>query len=63
MPYHAGGKVELMSDTVDSIELRFTDENGNPIFSLENFIVTLTIDECIPGELPEDERIKTGSCT
>jgi len=43
IPHHAGGKVELMSDTIDSIELRFTDEIGNPILSLENFIVTLTI--------------------
>ena len=58
IPHHAGGKVELMSDTIDSIELRFTDEKGNPLLSLENFIVTLTIDECIPGEIPAEEHVR-----
>jgi hypothetical protein len=57
-PSHAGGKVELTSDTLDTITLNFTDEKGNDVLSLENFIVTLVIDEVIPTPLPEDERIR-----
>ena len=57
-PASAGGRVEINYDTVDSIELRFEDENGDALLSLENFIVTLSIDEVITAELPEDDRVR-----
>jgi hypothetical protein len=53
----AGGRIELCFDTIDSIELRFADEYGDPVYSLENFIVTLVIDEVITQDLPEDDRV------
>ena len=55
---NSGGRVEINYDTIDSIELRFEDEYGDGILNLENFIVTLNIDEVITAELPEDDRVR-----
>ena len=54
----AGGRVEANYDTIDSVELRFEDEFGDPVLSLENFIVTLNIDEVVTGDLPEEDRVR-----
>ena len=55
---NGGGRVEINYNTIDSIELRFEDEYGDGILSLENFIVKLNINEVITAELPEDDRVR-----
>ena len=39
-PPSAAGRTEIVSNTIDSIELSFTDKFRNPLLSLENFVVT-----------------------
>ena len=52
-PPSASGRTEIVSNTLDCIELSFTDKFGNPIFSLENFVITLLFDDVKPEELPQ----------
>ena len=57
-PATSGGKVETASNIIDSIELRFTDELGTDVLSLENFIVTLVIDEVLTQPLVSEDHIR-----
>ena len=50
-PPSAAGRAEIASNTIDTIELSFTDKYGNPLLSLENYIVTLLFDDVKPEEL------------
>jgi len=52
-PPSASGRTEIVSNTIDCIELSFTDKFGNPILSLENFVITLLFDDVKPEELPK----------
>ena len=53
-----GGKVELGNSTLDSITLEFSDRYGKPLYSLEDFVVTLIIDHYIPEELPKEDHVR-----
>jgi hypothetical protein len=53
-----GGKVELGNSTLDSITLEFSDRYGQPLYSLEDFVVTLIIDHYIPAELPKEDHVR-----
>jgi hypothetical protein len=53
-----GGKVELSSNTIDTITLEFSDQYGIPLYSLEHFVVTLIIDNYIPAELPKEDHVR-----
>ena len=52
-PPSASGRTEIVSNTIDTIELSFTDKFGNPLLSLENFVITLLFDDVKPEELPQ----------
>ena len=52
-PPSASGRAEVVSNTIDTIELSFTDKFGNPLLSLENYVVTLLFDDVKPAELPQ----------
>jgi hypothetical protein len=53
-----GGKVELGNSTLDCITLEFSDRYGQPLYSLEDFVVTLIIDHYIPQELPKEDHVR-----
>ena len=49
----ASGRTEVVSNMIDCIELSFTDTFGNPILSLENFVITLLLNDVKPEKLPK----------
>ena len=53
------GRTELVSNTIDTIELLFTDQFGNPLtmLSLENFGITLLFNDVKPEELPNPHHM------
>jgi hypothetical protein len=51
-----GGALELNCDHIDTVQLSFNDKLGNPIKSMEDFIVTLVIDSVLLQDLPKAEH-------
>ena len=56
-PPDTSGRTETSSNTIDSVSFHFTDEYGNNVMSLENFVITLVFDEVLTSPLPEQDRV------
>ena len=52
-PLSASGRSEITSNTIDNIELLFTDKFGNPLLNLANFVITLLFADVKLEELPQ----------
>jgi len=52
MNYTTGGKSLVSSDHLDSIQLAFTDIRGNNVLSMEEFMITILLDQVVPVPNP-----------
>ena len=56
-PNTDGGKTETSSNIIDLIELHFTDKYGNDVLSLEDFILTIVVDQVKTEDLPNQDHV------
>jgi hypothetical protein len=53
-----GGRIEISSALVDTINLQFMDEFGFPLKGLKEFVISILIDRVIPTPLPAEDRYR-----
>ena len=51
------GKTETSSNIIDYIDLHFTDKYGNDVLSLDDFILTITIDQVKTEDFPPEDHV------
>ena len=56
-PTTDGGKTETSTNIIDLIEFHFTDKYGNDVLSLEDFILTIVVDQVKKKELLASDHI------
>ena len=56
-PSTDGGKTETSTNIIDLIDLHFTDKYGHDVLSLEDFLITLVVDQVKTEDLPEHDHV------
>ena len=56
-PNTDGGKTEMSTNIIDLIDLHFTDKYGNDVLSLEDFIITIAVDQVKTEDLPPQDHV------
>ena len=56
-PSTDGGKTETSTNIIDLIELHFIDKYGHDVLSLEDFLVTIVVDQVKTEELPPQDHV------
>lgn len=56
-PSTDGGKTETSTNIIDLIDLHFTDKYGYDVLSLEDFLITLVVDQVKTEDLPEHDHV------
>ena len=56
-PSTDGGKTETSTNIIDLIDLHFTDKYGHDVLSLEDFLITLVVDQVKTEDLPEHNHV------
>ena len=56
-PTTDGGKTETSTNIIDLIDLHFTDKYGHDVLSLDDFLVTIVVDQVKTEELPPHDHV------
>ena len=52
-----GGKTETSTNIIDLIDLHFTDKYGHDVLTIEDFLVTIVVDQVKTEELPPHDHV------